>query len=189
MAERPDGTFTIEDCESASKAIAPVLDVEDPIERAYHLEMSSAGIDRPLVRVSDFSRWAGHLAKVEMDVAVDGRKRFKGVLEGAEGANAILRRDDAAKDEVARVALPIGDIGEARLILTDDLIREALRRAKAAGRAPEDAEDVGPDDDGSPAPDGATNDAGEPAARTRPGRMWGGKDQGNGQKTGPKGRR
>ncbi|MGA0533630.1 ribosome maturation factor RimP [Hansschlegelia sp. KR7-227] len=155
MAERADGTFTVEDCEAASKAISPVLDVEDPIDRAYHLEMSSPGIDRPLVRVSDFARWAGHLAKVEMEIPVDGRKRFKGVLEGVEGSNAILRRDDASKDEVARVSLPIADIGEARLILTDDLIREALRRAKAAGRAPDDSPDVASADDGNDTTNGA----------------------------------
>jgi ribosome maturation factor RimP len=149
MAERADGTFTVEDCELASKAISPVLDVEDPIDRAYNLEMSSPGIDRPLVRVSDFARWAGHLAKVEMEIPVDGRKRFKGMLEGVEGETAIMRRDDAGKDEPGRVALPIADIGEARLVLTDDLIREALRRAKAAGRAPEEPSDVPQMDDGA----------------------------------------
>ena len=154
MAERPDGTFTVEDCEAASKAISPVLDVEDPIDRAYHLEMSSPGIDRPLVRVSDFARWAGHLVRVEMEVPVDGRKRFKGVLEGVEGALALVRRDDPARDEVAQARLPIGDVGEARLILTDELIREALRRAKAAGRAPDDSDETPSNDDG-PAPDGA----------------------------------
>jgi len=147
MAERADGTFTVEDCEVASKAISPVLDVEDPIERAYNLEMSSPGIDRPLVRVTDFARWAGHLAKVEMEVPVEGRKRFKGVVEGAEGEFALLRRDDAKKDEPAQVKLPIRDVGEARLVLTDDLIREALRRAKAAGRAPDDSDDVAETDD------------------------------------------
>lgn len=150
MAERADGTFTVEDCEAASKAISPVLDVEDPIDRAYHLELSSPGIDRPLVRVSDFARWAGHLAKVEMEVPVEGRKRFKGVLEGVEGELALLRRDDPAKGEDARAKLPIRDVGEARLILTDELIREALRRAKAAGRALDE------DDDG--VGDDATND-------------------------------
>lgn len=151
MAERPDGTFTVGDCEAASKAIAPVLDVEDPIDKAYHLEMSSPGIDRPLVRVSDFARWAGHLARVEMEVAVEGRKRFKGLIEGAEGQSAVLRRDDPAKDENPRALLPIADIGEARLILTDELIREALRRAKAAGRAP-DADEAPANDDGPSAP-------------------------------------
>lgn len=148
MAERPDGTFTVEDCEAASKAISPVLDVEDPIDRAYNLEMSSPGIDRPLVRVSDFSRWAGHLAKVEMEVPVEGRKRFKGVLQGVEGELALIRRDDPAKGEPAEAKLPIRDVGEARLILTDELIREALRRAKAAGRAPEDADETPANDDG-----------------------------------------
>ena len=154
MAERPDGTFTVEDCEAASKAISPVLDVEDPIDRAYNLEMSSPGIDRPLVRVSDFARWAGHLAKVDMEVPVSGRKRFKGTLEGVEGDLALLRRDDPAKDEAAQVKLPIADVGEARLILTDELIREALRRAKAVGRAPDDSDDAPSNDDG-PAPDAA----------------------------------
>ncbi|MET0315004.1 MAG: ribosome maturation factor RimP [Hansschlegelia sp.] len=161
MAERADGTFTVNDCELASKAIAPVLDVEDPIDRAYNLEMSSPGIDRPLVRVTDFSRWAGHLAKVEMEVPVDGRKRFKGVIEGVEGTSAVLRRDDAGKDEIARALLPIADIGEARLILTDELVREALRRAKAAGRAPDDADEAPPSDDGH-------NDGAGPARKPKP---------------------
>ncbi|RXF73113.1 ribosome maturation factor RimP [Hansschlegelia zhihuaiae] len=154
MAERADGTFTVEDCELASKAISPVLDVEDPIDRAYNLEMSSPGIDRPLVRVSDFSRWAGHLAKVEMEVPVEGRKRFKGMLEGVEGELALIRRDDAKAGEPARSKLPIRDVGEARLVLTDELIREALRRAKAAGRAPEDSPDVEETDDGAAKTDG-----------------------------------
>lgn len=148
MVERADGTFTVDDCETASKAISPVLDVEDPIDRAYNLELSSPGIDRPLVRVSDFARWAGHLAKVEMEVPVEGRKRFKGMLEGAEGEFAIVRRDDAKAGEEARVKLPIRDVAEARLVLTDELIREALRRAKAAGRAPDDSDDVAETDDG-----------------------------------------
>lgn len=155
MAERPDGTFTVGDCEAASKAIAPVLDVEDPIDRAYHLEMSSPGIDRPLVRVSDFARWAGHIARVEMEVPVEGRKRFKGVLEGVDGATAVFRRDDAKTGEPAQVKLPIADVAEARLVLTDELVREALRRAKAAGRAPDDApDDVADTDDGHDKTDG-----------------------------------
>jgi ribosome maturation factor RimP len=147
LAERPDGTFTVGDCETASKAISPALDVEDPIDRAYNLELSSPGIDRPLVRVCDFARWAGHQAKVEMEVPVEGRKRFKGVLEGVDGTSAVLRRDDARADEPARVLLPIGDVAEASLVLTDELIREALRRAKAAGRAPEGWEDEPATDD------------------------------------------
>src|SRR5690349_24564114 len=82
MAERPDGSMQIEDCEAASRALSPVLDAADPIERAYRLEVSSPGIDRPLVRRSDFDRYAGHVARIEMAVAIDGRRRFRGVLIG-----------------------------------------------------------------------------------------------------------
>lgn len=134
MAERPDGTMNVEDCEEASKAISPVLDVEDPIERAYYLEMSSPGIDRPLVRLEDFTRWAGHIAKIEMEVPVLGRKRFRGTLLGVDGANARLERDDVKDDAEKIVLLPVADMAEARLVLTDALIDEALKRGKAAGR-------------------------------------------------------
>lgn len=141
MAERPDGTMSIDDCEAASRALSPVLDVEDPIASAYRLEMSSPGIDRPLVRLSDFVRWAGHEVKVEMAHAVNGRKRFRGVLLGAEGEEALVRLTDAKAEEEPTVRLPAGDIQEAKLVLTDALIREALRAAKAAGHAlDEDAE-------------------------------------------------
>lgn len=151
MAERPDGTFTIDDCEATSRALSPVLDVEDPITAAYNLEISSPGIDRPLVRPGDFDRWAGYEARVEMAVAQDGRKRFRGFVLGSEGTGARLRRTDVKADEPAEVVLPIEEIGEARLILTDDLIREALRRAKAAGRAMDDDEDDDFDEDGAEA--------------------------------------
>ena len=132
MAERPDGSMTVEDCENASRALSPVLDVADPIERAYRLEVSSPGIDRPLVRRSDFERHAGHEIKVEMAVAREGRKRFRGVLLGVEGEAARLRRKDAAEGEETDVLLPIADMAEARLVLTDALIRESLRRDKRA---------------------------------------------------------
>lgn len=142
MAERPDGTMSIDDCEAASRALSPVLDVEDPIASAYRLEMSSPGIDRPLVRLSDFVRWAGHEVKVEMSVPVDSRKRFRGILTGAEDGDALVRRTDARADEEPTVRLPLRDIHDARLVLTDALIREALRAAKAAGQAiDEEAED------------------------------------------------
>src|SRR5436189_3842150 len=85
MAERPDGTMTVEDCEAASRALSPVLDVADPIDRAYRLEISSPGIDRPLVRRSDFERYFGHLVKIDMAVAHEGRKRFRGMLGAVEG--------------------------------------------------------------------------------------------------------
>ena len=132
MAEKPDGTMTIEDCEEISRALSPVLDVADPVDRAYRLEISSPGMDRPLVRKSDFERHCGHLAKIEMTVPVDGRKRFRGVLLGVDGDGMRLRRDDAGADENAEVLLPIGDMTEAKLVLTDDLIAEALRRGKEA---------------------------------------------------------
>jgi ribosome maturation factor RimP len=134
MAERPDGTMNVEDCEAASKAISPVLDVEDPIERAYYLEMSSPGIDRPLVRLEDFTRWAGHIAKIEMEALIYGRKKFRGTLLGIEGDKARLERDDVKEGEDTVVLLPVADMAEARLVLTDALIEETLKRGKAAGR-------------------------------------------------------
>src|SRR6187455_1217797 len=134
MAERPDGTMTIEDCEAASRALSPVLDVADPVDRAYRLEISSPGIDRPLVRRSDFERYAGHLVKVEMAVAHQGRKRFRGLLAGVEGDAVRLHRDDIRAGEDADVLLVMEDIADARLVLTDELIAESMRRGKAAER-------------------------------------------------------
>jgi ribosome maturation factor RimP len=135
MAERPDGTMLIEDCEAISRALSPVMDVADPIDRAYRLEISSPGIDRPLVRRSDFERNTGHLVKVEMAVMHEGRKRFRGTLLGVEGERAHLRRDDVKSGEPADVFLTIEDMAEARLVLTDALIAESMRRGKAAERA------------------------------------------------------
>src|SRR5262249_24329791 len=118
MAERPDGTMLIDGCEAVSRALSPVLDVADPIERAYRLEISSPGIDRPLVRRSDFERHAGHLVKIEMAVAAHGRKRFRGMLAGVEGGAVRLHRDDAPAGEDANILLTMEDIAEARLVLT-----------------------------------------------------------------------
>jgi len=132
MAERPDGTMTVEDCEMVSRALSPVLDVADPIDRAYRLEISSPGIDRPLVRKSDFERYTGHIAKIETAIPFEGRKRFRGVLAGIEGEAVRIRRDDAG--EPAEVLLPIEEMSEAKLVLTDDLVTEALRREKSAKR-------------------------------------------------------
>ncbi len=134
MAERPDGSMTVEDCEAVSRLVSPILDVEDPIGRAYRLEISSPGIDRPLARRTDFSRWAGHRAKIELSLPLAGRKRFNGVLLGVEGEDTRLRRLDAREDEEVEVLLPLADIAEARLVLTDELIRESLRRGKLAAR-------------------------------------------------------
>src|ERR1700733_15061319 len=120
MAERPDGTMQIEDCEAISKALSPVLDIADPIERAYRLEISSPRIEPPLVRRSPFERYAGHLVKVEMAVAHQGRKRFRGLLAGVEGDAVRLHRDDIRSgEEAADVALVMEDISDARLVLTD----------------------------------------------------------------------
>jgi ribosome maturation factor RimP len=135
MAERPDGHMSIDDCEQVSRALSPVLDVADPIERAYRLEISSPGIDRPLVRRSDFERFAGHVAKIEMAVAIDGRKRFRGTLIGVDGDKARVRRTDAAAGEDPDVLLPIEEMAEAKLVLTNELVAESLRRGKAAERA------------------------------------------------------
>src|SRR6516164_1355855 len=134
MAERPDGTMLIDDCEAISRALSPVLDVADPIERAYRLEISSPGIDRPLVRRTDFERNLGHVAKVEMAVAHHGRKRFRGTLGGVEGHAVRLTRDDAPEGEGVDVLLALEDIGEEKLVLTDELIAESMRRGKAAER-------------------------------------------------------
>ena len=135
MAERPDGTMTVDDCEEISKAISPVLDVDDPVGRAYHLEISSPGIDRPLVRASDFQRWAGHEARIEMTLIVAGRRKFRGILLGAEGSKARIRRIDAQLGEATDVELKIDEMSEAHLILTDALVTESLRRAKVASKA------------------------------------------------------
>ena len=134
MAERPDGSMQIEDCEAISRALSPVLDVADPIDRAYRLEISSPGIDRPLVRRSDFERYCGHLVKIEMAVAHQGRKRFRGTLSGVEGDTVRLHRDDTRADEDADVLLVMEDIADARLVLTDELIAESMRRGKQAER-------------------------------------------------------
>lgn len=132
MAERPDGTMTIEDCEAVSRALSPVLDVADPIEGPYRLEISSPGIDRPLVRKSDFDRYTGYLIKIETEIPIGGRKRFRGQLLGTAGDAARIRHDEAGEE--AEVLLPIEEISEAKLVLTDELVTQALRREKAAKR-------------------------------------------------------
>lgn len=133
MAEREDGTMTVEDCEEVSHAVSPALDVADPIEKAYHLEVSSPGIDRPLVRKSDFSTWAGHLVKIETSIMVAERKRFRGRIAEAGDNDVLIERDasGSAGDEPA-IRVPYEAIAEARLVLTDDLIRDALSKDNQA---------------------------------------------------------
>jgi ribosome maturation factor RimP len=143
MAERTDGSMTVADCEAVSQALSPELDVVDIISGEYRLEISSPGIDRPLVRVSDFARAVGHEAKIELSQPMScGRKRFRGIILAIEGgekeATLVLERNDAQGDEEKTVRLPLRDLGEGKLMLTEALIRESLRAAKA--EIPEDDE-------------------------------------------------
>jgi ribosome maturation factor RimP len=118
MIDRADGApLSIKDCEFVSQAIGAVIDVEDPMRGAWTLEVSSPGIDRPLTRVKDWNRFAGHLARAEMNVLVDGRKRVSGIVLGAEETHARLRLDDGTE-----IALPFADMRRAKLVLTDALI-------------------------------------------------------------------
>jgi ribosome maturation factor RimP len=132
MAERNDGTMTVQDCEEVSTAISPVLDVEDPVDKAYHLEVSSPGIDRPMVRKSDFVRWNGHIVKCETSILVDNRKRFRGKIADVNDDGFTIERDQVAYGEEPKVTIPFSTLAEAKLILTDDLIRDALRADKLA---------------------------------------------------------
>jgi len=126
MAERADGTMEIDDCAELSRTISAVLDVEDPIEREYTLEISSPGIDRPLTRLEDFDRWEGYEAKLETAELIDGRKRFRGVLAGTEGTEVLIELDEGT------VGLEFDWLADAKLVLTDELIAEDLRARKRA---------------------------------------------------------
>nr|B9JGT7.2 RecName: Full=Ribosome maturation factor RimP [Rhizobium rhizogenes K84] len=132
MAERNDGSMNVQGCEEISTAISPVLDVEDPVDKAYHLEVSSPGIDRPMVRKSDFVRWNGHIVKCETSILVDNRKRFRGKITDVNDDGFTIERDQVAYGEEPKVTIPFSTLAEAKLILTDDLIRDALRADKQA---------------------------------------------------------
>lgn len=125
MAERFDGTMTVDDCAELSHAVSALLDVEDPISGEYMLEMSSPGIDRPLVREDDFDRFAGYETKIEMIDMIDGRKRFRGLLKGSDGSDVLLDMDG----QIAR--LPFDQIAEAKLVMTDALMEAALKTQSA----------------------------------------------------------
>ena len=142
MAERSDGTMSVDDCEILSRDLSPVLDVEDPIDREYHLEVSSPGIDRPLVRRSDFEQWGGHVAKIELEQLLDGRKRFRGKLAGVEGDNVRVAIDATSAHGETLALVPLNAILEAKLVLTDELMKESLRRQKPAG-ATDQTDDAG----------------------------------------------
>ena len=129
MAERvSDGQMVVEDCARLSRAVSALLDEHDPIPDEFDLEVSSPGIDRPLMRIEDFERFTGHEAKIETLAMIDGRKRFKGVIVDVEGGNIRLKLPDSEIDAV----LPFSSLADARLVLTDRLIAEDLRRSKAA---------------------------------------------------------
>ncbi len=135
MAERPDGTMGVDDCADLSRALSALLDVEDPISGEYDLQVSSPGIDRPLTRLKDFVNWSGHEAKLELIHGIDGRRRFKGLLTGLEGSH-VLMDVQADGGETASVRLPFDDLAEARLVITDALLKDAQSRAarSEAGR-------------------------------------------------------
>ncbi|MEQ1770540.1 MAG: ribosome maturation factor RimP [Devosia sp.] len=125
MAEDANGRFAITDCERLSKDLSPVLDVEDPIDREYHLEVSSPGIDRPLVRARDYAAHIGHEAKIELGEALDGRKRFRGVIAASTADTVTIHLPDVPKDTDPDFVLPLASIAEAKLVMTDRLLNLA----------------------------------------------------------------
>jgi ribosome maturation factor RimP len=132
MAERPSGEMTVEDCAIISRRLSPVLDAYDPMPGQYRLEVSSPGIDRPLVRPSDFALWAGHEVKIELKELVDGRKRFRGVIEGVEDDEVRLRMELDGKAEPVTIGLPFSLIGEAKLVADLGNLRAERAGKKAA---------------------------------------------------------
>jgi len=132
MAEHPEGGIEVDECARISTAVSAVLDVEDPLEDAYTLEVSSPGIDRPLTRLKDFAVWEGHEAKIETTEMIDGRRRFKGVLAGVEN-DEVLIEIDGPDGQPVTIGLEYDWLSDAKLVLTDELIREMLRARKAAG--------------------------------------------------------
>ena len=131
MVQRPDGGIEVDECGQISTAISAVLDVEDPLEDAYALEVSSPGIDRPLTRLKDFEQWEGYEARVETTEMIDGRRRFRGILAGIEGDEVLVNIEEGG--ETITVGLHFDWLSDAKLILTDELIRDMLLARKAAG--------------------------------------------------------
>jgi len=141
MADRADGaSMTVDDCADISRSVSAILDVEDPIPSAYHLEVSSPGIDRPLTRLKDFDRFAGFDAKIELAHAVNGRRKFSGRLIGTENGETVI-----IETEEGQIELIFNQIGKAKLILTDALIAHAQAQAAGKGRSTEGG-DMGIDD-------------------------------------------
>lgn len=131
MAEKPDGGIEVDDCARISTELGALLDVEDPIVENYTLEVSSPGIDRPLTRIKDFDTWEGYVAKIETTEMIDGQRRFKGVVQGSEGDEVLIEIETAEGD--ATIGLKFDWLADAKLVLTDDLIRDVLRARKDAG--------------------------------------------------------
>ena len=135
MVERGDGMIDVGECERVSKALSPVLDIEEPIQGNYHLEISSPGIDRPLVRMSDFEAWLGHEVKLECVQMIEGRKRFKGKILSTNGKLVTFRKAADDKGEEIDFTINIEDMASVKLLLSDNLIREALQKEKALRKA------------------------------------------------------
>lgn len=135
MAERPDGTMLVEDCEAVSRTISALMDVADPIKSQYMLEVSSPGIGRPLTREKDFENWAGFEVKLELSEMLAGRKRFRGTLQGVEAGEVLLEMQVDGHKELQTIGLPFTFVSDARLVITDDLVEESARRMKPAENA------------------------------------------------------
>ena len=135
MAERPEGGIEVDDCARISTAVSATLDVEDPLEDAYTLEVSSPGIDRPLTRLKDFETWEGYEAKIETTEMIDGRRRFKGVLQGVEDGEILIEIDEQGGP--VTIGLRFDWLSDAKLVLTDELIRDVLKARKDAGQVDE----------------------------------------------------
>lgn len=146
MAERADGSMTVNDCELISRQLSPLLDVHDVVSGSYRLEISSPGIDRPLVRPSDFEDWADYEAKIELSEPVEGRKRFRGRLEGFEDGEVRIEVDLPDLGPTI-IGFQVTLVSDAKLVLTDELVREALRRAKKSRQTNDAGQDVGPGDE------------------------------------------
>jgi ribosome maturation factor RimP len=145
MVDKPDRAITVDDCALISRRISPLLDAHDPMPGSFHLEVSSPGIDRPLVRPSDFLDWTGFEAKVEMKELIDNRKRFRGIIEGFEDGEALLRVELKGFDAPQTIGLPAALIADAKLVLTDELLK-AAKEAQEAETAPVAGDEAGEDD-------------------------------------------
>ncbi len=134
MVDKAGGTIVVQDCADISRRLSPLFDAHDPIKDRYYLEVSSPGIDRILVRPSDFEDWAGYEIKVELKELIDGRKRFRGILEGYADGEMRLEVKLDENSEPQTIGLPVELIHDAKLVLTEELIRASLARAKSQGQ-------------------------------------------------------